>query len=45
MNITDKVSHEPCLGLMRQPFLPIQPSPAAAANARSASGVESTQTR
>ena len=30
---------------MRQPFLPIQPSPDAAAKERSASGVVSTQTR
>jgi hypothetical protein len=35
----------PELRVDEQPFLPIQPSPAAAARERSGSGVESTQTR
>ena len=35
----------PASASMRQPFLPIQPRPAAAAKERSAIGVESTQTR
>ncbi len=32
MNITDSVSHDPSLVLIRQPFFPIQPSPARSAH-------------
>ncbi len=45
VTISASSRYEPCSASIRQPFLPIHPSPAAAANERSESGVESTQTR
>ena len=45
VTISARRRYEPSSESIRQPFLPIQPSPAAAAKERSAMGVESTQTR
>jgi hypothetical protein len=43
MNMTESVSQDPRRGLMRHPFLPIQPSPARAAQTFSMATPVSTQ--